>query len=125
MGMMGFYSNLLTKNKSLGKGFRGEIEDDMIRIYSEKKNEFNKLIDNKINEIKEEKFDKKKKEKLDEKENIINDIKNQTEEIKNKKNIENIENIELNVEKVNKVDEAKRRYLERKRNRPESENQTK
>jgi len=121
MGMMGFYSNLLTKNKSLGTGIRGEAEkqdDKMLQMYHERKNEFNQLVDNKVSEIEEEK-DMKKKKFNDEKEEVIKDIKKQTE-VNKTQNVQllNEENT-LKVDNAYKVDEIKKRYLERKRNRDE------
>lgn len=119
---MGFYSNLLTKNKSLGTGFRGEAEqqdDKMLKMYHERKHEFSRLIDNKVSEIEEEKEKKNKKKFKDEKDQVIKEIKQQTEAIKGQNiPVENEEN-KTKVDNASKVDEIKKRYLERKRHRDE------
>ncbi len=128
--MMGFYSNLLTKNKSVGTGFRGEAEqqdDKMLQMYHERKHEFNRLIDNKVSEIEEEKEKKNQKKFIDEKDQVIKNIKQQTEG-KKLQNIasENEENkLKFDTEHpVSKVDDIKKRYLERKRQRDEDKNQS-
>jgi len=119
MGMMGFYSNLLTKNKSLGSGFRGEVDQDdkMLQMYHERKNEFSKLIDQKINEIEEEKDKKTMKKFKDEKEDVVREIKQQAEIESGKDITENIENSKIMIDSISKIDEIKKRYLERKRDR--------
>ncbi len=117
--MMGFYSNLLTKNKSLGSGFRGEVDQDdkMLQMYHERKNEFSKLIDQKINEIEEEKDKKTMKKFKDEKEDVVREIKQQAEIESGKDITENIENSKIMIDSISKIDEIKKRYLERKRDR--------
>ena len=120
MGMMGFYSNLFTKNKSLGSGFRGETDDTMIKMYHDKKSEFNKLIDDKVEEINEKKdLDKIRENKKykDEKENIINEIKEKSEKLKKNENDGIGVAIENKISRDDKVEDLKRKYLERKRNR--------
>lgn len=122
MGMMGFYSNLLTKNKSLGSGFRGETDDTMLKLYQERKSEFNQLIDKKINEFSEEKDLKitvnKKKKFDDEKEDVIREIKSQMEnKISPMTNNKDTDDSKIAANTSSKVDDIKQRYLERKRHR--------
>jgi coiled-coil domain-containing protein 55 len=112
-GMMGFYSNLLTRNAAYGGGRRGEGDKGLIEEVNRRKKELNALLEDKID----------KKEKQESKKEIVEDI--QTEQATIVDNIDDgkaeaaSDNVAV-VDEVNKAEEYKKRYLERKRNRDEN-----
>lgn len=116
--MMGFYANLLTKNKTFSKNDEESKDRKLINEFNIRKKEMDSLIEIDAEKIKER--TKNKNAALDGKEveqsNEIDEgsghqhtSQKKTEDIK--------EQIETNESKEDKIEAYKRRLLERKRNR--------
>ena len=122
-GMMGFYSNLLTKNSAMGAQSKEEKEEaELLKAYQNKKKDYENLLrqddDEDSQKNKRDKGnDKNISKKNYDEEVIVNEIrklKNTKEETNTQKNPDSIE-----ISGKNSVDELKLRYLERKRQREE------
>ena len=122
-GMMGFYSNLLTKNSAMGAQSKEEKEElELLKIYQSKKKDYENFIRKEGDDESEKNTREKGKDKIVSKQKfdeelIVNEIKklkNSKDEIKNESNPNSNE-----LSAKNSVDELKLRYLERKRQREE------
>lgn len=125
-GMMGFYSNLLTKNTAMGARSKEDEEKELLKFYQNKKKEYEKVILKNVEE------DEKKSlfrdgEKLEEDKTILRDMINMKEnkdsiisENKNKNDThEKGSSSDIVPTEKASIDEFKLRYLERKRHRDE------
>lgn len=125
-GMMGFYSNLLTKNTAMGARSKEDEEKELLKIYQNKKKEYEKIILNNVEDEESHKNKGDKKsigrdgEKLPEDKTIISDIVNVVSENNNKNDTHDKDSNSDTVPTAKaSIDELKLRYLERKRQREE------
>ena len=122
-GMMGFYSNLLTKNSAMGAQSKEEKEEaEILMAYQTKKKAYENFLRKDDDENSQKNIRVKgndtniSKQNFDE-ELIVNEIK----KLKNTKEETNTQNKpdSNEISEKNNVDELKLRYLERKRLREE------
>ncbi len=140
-GMMGFYSSLLTKNSAYGGGRRGEGDDNILKIYNQRKSQYEKSFEKvkededvvqggyrKSKELKGK--DKDKEEYIETKIDSDSDDKNNGNKLEDKEIFPPLSKSTCKADKFpesniseNKcsVEDFKARYLERKRNRPSNE----
>lgn len=133
-GMMGFYSNLLTKNTAMGAKSKEDEERELLKIYQNKKKDYERTIRKDDDDVE----DKKRNNKTDglDKGKIIPSeelIKNEIKKLKIvegniiEKNINQMgivdqdesNNSKEDLKEKNNIEELKIRYLERKRQREE------
>lgn len=128
-GMMGFYSNLLTKNTAYAGGRRGEgdtkndVDSNYLKVYQEKKKQYEKVVIEDEDEIERGKNKKDKDIKLKK------DTFNEDEEKSGDNNISQKNKSSSSITKTESskqigntftLDDYKQRYLERKRNRTDN-----
>jgi hypothetical protein len=110
-GMMGFYSNLLTKNTAYGGGKRGEGDVEQIAQNTKKKKDFKAEIEEKL-----DRREKQIKEPKPPKSEVIKPEEKPKEPIEEAKAEENANAADQQA----KAEEYKKRYLERKRYRDDN-----
>ena len=105
-GMMGFYSNLLTKNVAYGGINKIDENEEVVTTYKDKIKQYENSIENY----------KEQKDVIKDKEVKENNITIEKDKLVEKEKQE--EGIKSNSKEKVDLEEYKKRYLERKRNRP-------
>jgi len=122
-GLMGFYSNLFTRNKDFGAGTRGEGEEKLVEEHKKRKDLYTKLIEDGFDKAVEnnKKLEQEKEKKKQEEKNKIEkmlsapEVKEKIIQPETPINVE--DNTPISLEEKKEL--YKQKYLERKRKNEE------